>query len=86
MILSEFNQWLAMRLGKEHMLGHSFFLNSAIQIESPADIKKIWRLDVLPLLEEYFFGDVDGLREARQVWDDVTQRAFTNVGQTEANP
>lgn len=85
-ILSEFNQWPASRLGKEHMLGHSFFLNPAIRIEGPADIQRIWRLDVLPLLEEYFFGDSDGLREAHQMWDRVTQRAFANVDQTDASP
>lgn len=79
MILSEFNHWIATRLGKEHMLGHSFFLNPAIQIEGVSDIRRIWRLDVLPLLEEYFFGDAEGLREARTVWDGATQRAFATA-------
>lgn len=65
-VLAGFNDWLAQQLDEEHAVGHSFFFTSD-QLDAE-DLDRIWRCDVLPLLEEYFFGDRQRLLEAGAVW------------------
>ena len=69
------NEWLVSQLGVEHALGHSFFLNRSIPLDSPDALDKIWALDIKPLLEEYFFGDGERLREAALEWKRSAERA-----------
>ncbi len=79
-LLSSFNDWLRSRLDADHTLGHSFFLNPAIELESEADLKRIWTLDVRPLLEEYFFGDAESLTEAGKKWASICQQELSELG------
>jgi len=67
-LLESFNSWIVGRLGREHVLGHSIFLNPAIALNDVASLETVWDLDVAPLLEEYFFGEPDALAEARGAW------------------
>jgi 5-methylcytosine-specific restriction enzyme B len=70
-VLEKFNGWIRKRLGREHVLGHSFFISSLVPDHSADAFDQIWHLDVRPLLEEYFFGDDDGLAEASSQWTDI---------------
>lgn len=79
-LLSTFNDWLNQRLDADHTLGHSFFLNPTIELESKTDIKKIWDLDVRPLLEEYFFGDRESLEEASKKWTSIFRQELAELG------
>lgn len=81
--LIRFNDWLVTRLDQDHALGHSFFLNPGIPLDGPAALKRIWELDVQPLLEEYFFGDLQSLDEARRVWNDAVKQAFADMEEGE---
>ena len=67
-VLTQFNKWLAQRIDREHVLGHSFFLSPAIPDDADDAFERLWRLDIQPLLEEYFFGDDDGLQGATKEW------------------
>ena len=67
-VLEKFNKWLGQRLDREHVLGHSFFLTPAIPDDADDAFERLWRLDIRPLLEEYFFGDEDGLSESTREW------------------
>ena len=49
----------APQLGKGKQLGHTYFLNH----NSSDDIVDSWRYDILPQLEEYYFGQFDRLRD-----------------------
>jgi len=69
--LTKLNAWLTARLDREHAVGHSFFLSAAVALEEHDAIEGVWREDLLPLLEEYFVGDVDGLQEARKEWSRI---------------
>ncbi len=40
-------------IDKDHKIGHSYFLN----IKTEAELKVAFKDKVIPLLEEYFFGD-----------------------------
>lgn len=76
MVLLRFNAWLTQRLDREHVLGHSFFLSKSLDPSSTSTFDALWSLDVQPLLEEYFFGDVDGLKEAAARWRSIVAEAL----------
>jgi len=65
-LLAQFNQWLVQQLGEEYTLGHSFFFGTST-LDRGA-LERIWRFDWLPLLEEYFYGDQQRLKEANSAW------------------
>jgi 5-methylcytosine-specific restriction protein B len=44
-------------LGKEYQIGHSYFMD----IENEDDLNFVIEYKVVPLLEEYYYGDQDGL-------------------------
>ncbi|WP_175507260.1 McrB family protein [Halostagnicola kamekurae] len=50
-------------LNKGKQIGHSYLLD----IKSTDDLVAAWQFDILPLLEEYYFGDFDRLR--REVFE-----------------
>ena len=52
-ILKIMNDRIEKLIDKDHKIGHSYFLG----IETLDDLKKIFKDKVIPLLEEYFFGD-----------------------------
>ena len=52
-ILKTINNRIEKLIDKDHKIGHSYFLN----ISSKQDLKDTFRDKVIPLLEEYFFGD-----------------------------
>src|SRR5690606_22804842 len=40
-------------LSKDHLIGHSYFLN----VRSANDLKTAFQNKIIPLLQEYFYGD-----------------------------
>ncbi|MEE1897979.1 AAA family ATPase [Flavobacterium rakeshii] len=52
-LLDVINDRIEILIDKDHQIGHSFFIN----IEGFDDLVKAFKNKVLPLLEEYFFGD-----------------------------
>lgn len=82
--LDGFNQWIVQRLGREHALGHSIFLNPALPPDAKTALELIWELDVQPLLEEYFFGEGTALRDAAIEWKRVMGEALTSADEETA--
>lgn len=52
-LLQTINDRIELLIDKDHKIGHSYFLN----IETLEDLKGTFKNKVIPLLEEYFFGD-----------------------------
>lgn len=52
-LLETLNKRIEKLLDKDHMIGHSYFLS----IENLKDLKTAFQNNILPLLQEYFFGD-----------------------------
>ena len=67
-VLEGLNSWLEQVKGRDYTLGHSYFLNPSYHPFTAAAIERIWRLDVQPLMEEYFSSQPELLTEARAVW------------------
>ena len=58
--LKEVNQKIieSGNLGKGKQIGHSYLLGK----ESQSSIKDVWRFEILPLLEEYFFSQFQRMK------------------------
>jgi 5-methylcytosine-specific restriction protein B len=83
LVLRRFNDWLGTRLGREYVLGHSFFIGPDRDTDVARALDRVWTLDVHPLLEEYFFGDADGIREATATWRTVIKEASAEASEVE---
>ncbi len=57
-VLRELNRRLMLVLDREHRIGHAFFM----QVASPAEFNAAFRLRIVPLLQEFFYNDWEGLR------------------------
>jgi 5-methylcytosine-specific restriction protein B len=52
-MLEKINKRIEILIDKDHKIGHSFFIN----IVSFEDLQLVFKDKIIPLLEEYFFGD-----------------------------
>lgn len=52
-LLRTINKRLEKLLSKDHLIGHSYFLN----VRSANDLKTAFQNKIIPLLQEYFYGD-----------------------------
>ena len=72
------NKRLRILKDDEHQLGHSYFMN----ITSESDLVAVFRYRVIPLIQEYFFGDMDKIRlvlgDAFCIGEDVDTHLFSN--------
>jgi 5-methylcytosine-specific restriction endonuclease McrBC GTP-binding regulatory subunit McrB len=82
-ILSSINERLEMLLSRSHQIGHTYFLN----VTTFDDLKTVFYSQIIPLLQEYFFGDdakiglVLGKGFVREVKKKVVFAAFDYEGQ-----
>ncbi len=52
-LLETINERIELLIDKDHQIGHSYFFN----IQDLDDLKTTFKDNVIPLLEEYFYGD-----------------------------
>ncbi|WP_303748004.1 AAA family ATPase [Stenotrophomonas pigmentata] len=52
-LLAVMNNRIEVLLGRDHLLGHAYFIG----IQSLDELKRVFQLQILPLLQEYFFED-----------------------------
>ena len=52
-IFNKLNKLISEQLGKDYKLGHSYFMN----IKNDEDLKFVLDYKIIPLLEEYYYGD-----------------------------
>jgi len=52
-LLSTINRRIEKVLDKDHLIGHSYFMN----VEDWWGLKTVFQQNIIPLLEEYFYGD-----------------------------
>lgn len=57
-LLGRLNERIAYFLGADYLLGHAYLLG----IDSLPALTEVWEQKILPLLQEYFFGDGEKLR------------------------
>lgn len=54
-LLSKLNERVEILLDRDHAIGHSYFIN----INSEEDLKYTFKNNIVPLLQEYFYGDYE---------------------------
>ena len=74
-VLQAFNAWLSGQLDREHVLGHSFFLDLAVPLDGAAALDAVWQDSILPLVEEYFYGDAGRIADAAKTWQAAVKAA-----------
>ena len=52
-LLTTINQRISILLDDDHAIGHSYFM----EVETLAELKSVFSNKILPLLQEYFYGD-----------------------------
>lgn len=57
-LLRTLNKRIESLLDRNHSIGHSFFL----KVKSLGDLRDVFVQEIIPLLEEYFFGDLSKVR------------------------
>lgn len=59
---AKINQKISILLDRDHQIGHSYFIKDKYQNADISTLQNIWYDSVLPLLNEYFYGDWDKLQ------------------------
>lgn len=54
-LLSTINKRVEILLDRDHTIGHSYFIN----IETAEDLRNTFKNSIIPLLQEYFYGDYE---------------------------
>ena len=57
-LLEAINARIEFLLDKDHLIGHSYFIN----IKSFEDLKAIFKNSIIPLLQEYFYDDFEKIK------------------------
>jgi 5-methylcytosine-specific restriction protein B len=57
-VLTRINERIELRKDRDHRIGHAFFMG----MNDEAGFNHAFRRKVVPLLQEYFFNDIDGAR------------------------
>ena len=61
------NDYLRERLGEDYQIGHSYFM----KVQSDGNLDFVNEYKIKPLLEEYFYGDNEGLNRALKILEEV---------------
>ncbi len=65
-IMQQLNEKITETLGVDYVLGHSYFM----KIENDDDLDFVLEYKIKPLLEEYFYGDSEGLKQILEMIDE----------------
>lgn len=57
-VLEEINKRIVLRKDRDHQIGHSYFMN----VIDNVSFNSVFEKNIMPLLQEYFWNDWDGLR------------------------
>lgn len=64
-VLEELNKRITEKHDRDHQIGHSYFLEALRDKKTKEGaleaLKKIWVYEIMPLLQEYFYGHTDNL-------------------------
>ena len=64
-LLKAINNRIEFLLDKDHLIGHSYFVN----VKTFDDLKEIFKNSIMPLLQEYFYDDFEKIRFVLNIKD-----------------
>ena len=65
-LLKAINTRIEFLLDKDHLIGHSYFIN----IKTFEDLKEVFKNSIMPLLQEYFYDDFEKIKFVLNIKDD----------------
>lgn len=68
------------KLGKHFQIGHSYFMREKLDQK---ELERIWKYNILPLLEEYYFEDEEAIKDMKKTFGDVFSPAAVEVDVSE---
>jgi|GEM_PF-236720 len=76
LLLDSINRRIDLLINKDHKIGHSYFL----KVLSLSELKNVFNKNIIPLLEEYFYGDYGkiGLVLGNQFVDKISDKNKTD--------
>ena len=78
--LDSLNERVRGRVGREKQVGHALFYDGATVIDTAEQFAAVFRHELLPLLQEYLFGDYNELASLLgPVIDTTTQRPTDDI-------
>lgn len=86
LLLHKINERIEILLSNDHLIGHSFFINCT----SLHDVKTVFKNKIIPLLQEYFYGDygkiglVLGAGFFKTIEEEQKKNVFSKFGQYDA--
>lgn len=60
-VLETINQRIIVLKDREHQIGHSYFMSKGKPIDNPDDLKDAFKDKIVPLLQEYFYGNYNNI-------------------------
>lgn len=62
------NELIEQRLGKDFLIGHSYFIDKKDNIKNKDQwFQEIVKYEILPMIEEYFFDDEESIHEIKEI-------------------
>lgn len=76
-VLEKINERVEFLIGRDHTIGHSYF----ISVNTISDLKIIFQNKIIPLLQEYFFGDYGkiGLVLGKDFFEAIVENKSDNL-------
>lgn len=74
-LLKAINTRIEILLDKDHLIGHSYFIN----IKSFEDLKAIFKNSIMPLLQEYFYDDFEKIKFVLNIKDDEDNKDNNSI-------
>lgn len=67
-MLKTINEQISGLLDREHTIGHAYFMKldengESVSIETLDELKRVFKYDIIPLLQEYFFDDYEKIQQ-----------------------
>ena len=63
-LFKKLNEYILETLGEDYLIGHSYFMGGS-------DLDFVLEYQIKPLLEEYFYGDSEGLKRALEIIEEI---------------
>jgi 5-methylcytosine-specific restriction protein B len=63
LFLDNLNQEIRQRVGREKQVGHAVFYNDGAMVDTAEGFAAVFRFELLPLLQEYFYEDYSALAD-----------------------
>ena len=75
-VLNTINNRIEILIDRDHTIGHSYFMLGKETVQDISNLQYIFAYEIIPLLKEYFFNDVEKLKEILKNqfidWSDMT--------------